>query len=52
MANKMFDDDPIVLALRKSHPKKGPNPRSGESLEHWAERYLIYVREKYKSNLK
>ena len=47
MANKAFDNDPIIMALRQQHPKQGPDPLPGESLEHWAERYLEYVRKKY-----
>jgi len=52
MANKMFDKDPFMVQLRKDHPKQGPNPRPGESMEHWAERYMVYVREKHKEVLK
>lgn len=44
---KAFDDDPIILKLREEHPKQGPDPLPGESLEDWAERYLVYVRKKY-----
>ena len=37
--NKNFDNDPIILALRESHPKKGPDPKPREPLDQWAERY-------------
>lgn len=47
MANKLFDNDPIMLKLRDEHPKQGPDPKPGESLEHWAERYMVYIRRKY-----
>ena len=45
--NKKFDGDPIIEALRASHPKQGPDPEPGESLDKWAERYMAYVRKKY-----
>ena len=45
--NKNFNGDPIIEALRQSHHKQGPDPKPGESLEHWAERYMQYVRKKY-----
>ncbi len=47
MANKEFDNDPIICALRASHPKGGPNPLPGESLEDWGKRYMEYIRKKY-----
>lgn len=47
MANPKFDHDPIILALRESHPKSGPDPEPGEDINHWAERYMEYVRQKY-----
>lgn len=47
MANKKFDNDPIILQLRESHPKQGPDPEPGEDINHWAERYMVYVRKKY-----
>lgn len=52
MANKAFDNDPMIAELRKKYPKQGPDPEPGESMEHWAKRYLEYVREKYKDILK
>lgn len=45
--NKKFGGDPIIEALRASHPKQGPDPKPGEPLDQWAERYLEYVRKKY-----
>ena len=45
--NKNFNDDPIILALRESHLKQGPDPEPGEPLDKWAERYMEYVRKKY-----
>lgn len=50
MANKNFDDDPVITELRKKHPKQGPDPKRGESIEQWAGRYMEYIRKKY--NLK
>ena len=50
MANPKFDNDPVIVALRESHPKQGPDPLPGEPLDQWAERYMEYVRKKY--NLK
>lgn len=47
MANPKFDNDPIILELRKKYPKSGPDPEPGEDINHWAERYLKYVRNKY-----
>ena len=44
MANKKFDNDPIIVALREKYPKNGPDPMPGESMEHWAERFMNYVR--------
>lgn len=44
--DKTFNHDPLIVELRKRYPKKGPNPHSGESLDHWAERFLEYVRKK------
>ena len=41
--NKKFDGDPIIEALRASHPKQGPDPEPGEPLDQWAERYMAYV---------
>ena len=45
--NKKFDNDPVVIRLREQHPKQGPDPEPGESLDEWAERYMKYVRNKY-----
>ena len=50
MANHKFDNDPIICDLRKRYPKKGPDPKPGEDINKWAERYMEYVRKKY--NLK
>lgn len=50
MSNSKFDSDPVIIELRKQHPKQGPDPKPGESLDKWAERYMEYVRKKY--NLK
>lgn len=47
MKKKFGDDDPIIIELRKQHPKQGPDPFPGESLDDWAERYMEYVRKKY-----
>lgn len=47
MANHKFDDDPIIRSLRESHPKSGPDPEPGEDINHWAERFMEYVRKKY-----
>lgn len=47
MANPKFDNDPIIQMLRASHPKEGPDPLPGESMEDWGERYMAYVRKKY-----
>lgn len=44
---KVFDDDPIMEKLRAEHPKHGPDPLPGESIDEWAERYMKYVRKKY-----
>jgi hypothetical protein len=44
MANKKFDNDPIIVALREKYPKNGPDPMPGETMEHWAERFMNYVR--------
>lgn len=49
MANDKCND-PIMIELRKKHPKQGPDPRPGEPLDKWAERYIEYVHKKY--NLK
>ena len=49
--NKAFNNDPVINQLRKQYPKQGPDPKPGENLDHWAERYLEYVREKYKDVL-
>ena len=40
MANPKFDNDPVIQALRESHPKQGPDPLPGESLDQWVERYM------------
>ena len=40
-------ENPFIADLRKKHPKSGPDPLPGESLDIWAERYMKYVREKY-----
>lgn len=45
--NPKLKDDPLMVDLRKKHPKSGPDPLQGESLDIWAERYMKYVREKY-----
>ena len=45
--SKVFDDDPLFEDLRKKHPKSGPDPKPGESLDIWAERYIQYVRIKH-----
>ena len=45
--NETIKDDPLMVELRKRHPKSGPDPKRGESLEIWAERYMKYVRDKY-----
>lgn len=45
--NPKLKDDPLMIELRKQHPKQGPDPEPGESLDHWAERYMEYVRKKY-----
>ena len=45
MAN-LLKDDPLMEKLRREHPKSGPDPKPGESLDIWAERYMKYVREK------
>jgi hypothetical protein len=45
--NKDFDNDPIVKALREKHKKQGPDPKPGESLDKWAERYMEYVRKEH-----
>ena len=45
--NKSLKDDPLMVELRKQHPKSGPDPKPGESLDIWAERYMKYVREKH-----
>lgn len=45
--NKKFDDDPVIMRLRKQHTKQGPDPKPGEPLDKWAERYMEYVRKKY-----
>ena len=50
MSNSKFDNDPVIVELRKKHPKQGPDPKPGEPLNEWAERYMEYVRKKY--NLK
>lgn len=50
MSNSKFNNDPVIVELRKKHPKQGPDPKSGEPLNEWAERYMEYVRKKY--NLK
>lgn len=50
MVNKNFDDDPIITELRKKHPKQGPDPKQGEPIDKWAERFMNYIRKKY--NLK
>lgn len=47
MMNKNFNNDPIIQDLRKKHKKQGPDPKPGEPLNQWAERYLEYVRKKY-----
>lgn len=47
MADKRFDDDPLMLELRKKHPKQGPDPKPGEKIEIWAQRYMDYVRKKH-----
>ena len=46
--NPKFDNDPIILELREKYPKNGPDPEPGEDINHWAERYLEYVRKKYR----
>lgn len=45
--NPKFNDDPLMLELRERYPKQGPDPEPGEPLDHWAERYMEYVRKKY-----
>lgn len=50
MSNKKFDNDLVIAELRKRYPKNGPDPKPSESMEHWGERYIEYVRKKY--NLK
>ena len=45
--NKKFNDDPVIMRLRKQHIKQGPDPKPGETLDIWAERYMKYVREKH-----
>ncbi len=45
--NKDFNNDPIIQDLRKKHKKQGPDPKPGEPLDRWAERYLEYVRKKH-----
>ena len=48
--NRLFDGDPMIEKLRREHPLKGPDPKRGESLEKWAERYLDYVRRKHRED--
>lgn len=47
MANKKFDNDPVILELRERYPKSGPDPLPGENLDAWAERFMEYVRNKH-----
>ena len=47
MAENDADLEHIMERLRKEHPKQGPDRKPGESLEHWADRYMEYVRKKY-----
>lgn len=43
---KRLPNDPIIEAMRAKYPKKGPNPKPGEDIDHWAERYLKPLRSK------
>lgn len=47
MANHKFDNDPIIQSLRQSHPKSGPDPEPGEDINHWAERFMEYAKQKH-----
>ena len=44
---KSLNNEPFMVDLRKRHPKQGPDPKPGEPLDKWAERYMAYVRKKY-----
>ena len=45
--SQKLNDEPFIIELRKKHPKQGPDPKPGEPLDKWAERYMEYVRRKY-----
>lgn len=45
--SQKLKDEPFIIELRKKHPKQGPDPKPGEPLDKWAERYMSYVRQKY-----
>lgn len=44
--SEKFDNDPVVLELRKRYPKQGPDPKPGEPLDRWAKRFLEWVERK------
>lgn len=45
--SQKLNDEPFIIELREKHPKQGPDPKPGEPLDKWAERYMEYVRKKY-----
>lgn len=45
--SEQFDNDPLILELRKKYPKQGPDPKPKEPLDQWAERFLEWVRSKH-----
>ena len=46
--SKQFDNDPLMIELRKKYPKQGPDPKKCEPLDQWAIRFLEWVKEKNK----
>lgn len=41
---KILPNDPLMAELRKKYPKRGANPKPGEDLDTWAEKYVGNVR--------
>ena len=44
-----FDNDPLMLELRKKYPKQGPDPKKGEDLNQWAIRFLEWVKSQHQA---
>lgn len=43
---KKLPDDPLMKMLRAKYPKHGPDPKPGEDLDRWTERFLNQLRPK------